>query len=77
MFLTPKNFGNTEDHTPIETQILNEQQERQQKEELNPKDDAESQMKFMERFDSTETLPAETEKQAAENILFEFHVLFA
>ena len=38
-FPTPENPGNTEDHTPIQTRILKELRELQQKEKLNPKDD--------------------------------------
>ena len=39
---TPKNPGKTDDHTPIQTRILKELCELQQKEKLNPKDDTES-----------------------------------
>ena len=45
-FPTPENPGNTEDHTPIQTRILKELRELQQKEKLNPKDDIESRMEF-------------------------------
>ena len=41
-FPTPKNPGKTEDHTSIQTRILKELCELQQKEKLNPKDDTES-----------------------------------
>ena len=50
-FPTPKHPGNTEDHTPIQTRILKELHELQQKEKLNPKDDIESRMEFLKRFD--------------------------
>ena len=40
-FPTPENPGNTEEHTPIQTRILKELCELQQKEKLNPKDDNE------------------------------------
>ena len=36
-FPTPKNPGTLEDHTPIQTGILKELREMQQKEALNPK----------------------------------------
>ena len=68
-FPTPKNPGNTEEHTPIQTRILKELRELQQKEELNPKDDNESRIKFLKQFDRTDTLLTETEKQAVEDIL--------
>ena len=40
-FPAPENPGNTEEHTPIQTRILKELCELQQKEKLNPKDDTE------------------------------------
>ena len=41
-FPIPENPGNTEDRTPIQTRILKELRELQQKEKLNSKDDYES-----------------------------------
>ena len=76
-FLTPENLGNTEEHTPIQTRILKELRELQLKEKLNPKDDIESRMEFLKRFDWTDTLLTETEKQAREDILVEYHDIFA
>ena len=76
-FPTPKNPGKTEDHTPTQTRILTELRELQQEEKLNPKNDIESRMKFLKRFDWTDTLSTETEKHAVENILVECHDLFA
>ena len=63
-FPTPKYPGNYEDHTPIQTRILKELRELQEKEKLNPKDDVESRMEFLKRFDWTDTLLTQTEKQA-------------
>ena len=40
-FPTTETPGNTEDHTRIQTRILKELRELQQKEKLNPKDDIE------------------------------------
>ena len=76
-FPTLKNPGNTEDHTPIQTRILTELCELQRKEKLNPKDDSESRTKFLKRFDWSDTLLTETEKQAVEDILVENHDKFA
>ena len=76
-FPTPENPGNTDDHTPIQTRILNELCELQLKEKLNTKDDIESGMEFLERFDWTDTLLTETEKQAVEDILVEYQDIFA
>ena len=77
LFATPKNPGNTEDHTPIQTRILKELRELQQKEKLNPKDDIESRWEFLKRFDWRDTLLTETEKQAVEDNLVAYHDLFA
>ena len=41
-FPTHKNPDRTEDHTPMQTRILKELRELQEKEKLNPKDDVES-----------------------------------
>ena len=49
----------------------------QEKEKLNPKDDVESQMKFLKEFDWRDTLLTETEKHAVDNILVEYHDMFA
>ena len=76
-FPTPENPGNTEDHTPIQTRILTELRELKRREKLNPKDDNESRMDFLKRFDWTDTLLTETEKQAVEDILVEYHDIFA
>ena len=76
-FATPKNPGNTDNHTPIQTRILKELRELQRKEKLNPKDDIESRMEFLKRFDWTNTLLSETAKQAVEDILVEYHDIFA
>ena len=76
-FPTPENPGNTEDHTPIQTRILEELRELQQKEKLKTKDDIESPMEFLERSDWTDTLLIETEIQAVEDILVDYHDIFA
>ena len=76
-FPTPENPGNTEDHTPIQTRILTELRKLQRREKLNPKDDSESQTEFSKRFDWTDTLLTETEKEAVEDILVEYHDIFA
>ena len=73
-FSTPENLCNIEDYTSIQTRILEELRE---KEKLKPKDDTESRMNFLEWFDWTDTLLTETEKQATENILVEYHDIFA
>ena len=76
-FPTPENPGNTEEHTPIQTRIIKELRELQLKEKLNPEDNTESGTEFLKRFDWTDTLLTETEKQAVEDILVEYHDIFA
>ena len=76
-FPTPENPGKTEEHTPIQTRILKELRELQQKEKLNPKDINESRIEFVKRFDWTYTLLNENEKHAVEDILVECHDIFA
>ena len=76
-FPTPENPGKPEDHTPIQTRILNELNELKDKEKLNPQESTESRNKFHKRFDWTDTLLTETEKRAIEDILVEYHDIFA
>ena len=76
-FPTPENPGKLEDHTPIQTTILKELNELKDKEKLNPQESTESQNKFLKRFDWTDTLLTEMEKQPIEDILVEYHDIFA
>ena len=76
-FPTPENPGKPEDHTPIQTRILNKLNELKDKEKLNPQENIESRNKFLKRFDWTDTLLSEKEKQAIEDILVECHDIFA
>ena len=76
-FPTPENPGKPEDHTPIQTRILKELNELKDKEKLNPQESTESRNKFLKRFDWTDTLLTETEKHAIEDILVEYHDIFA
>ena len=76
-FPSPENPGKLEDHTPIQTRILNELNELKDKEKLNPQESTESRNKFLRRFDWTDTLLTETEKQTIEDILVEYHDIFA
>ena len=76
-FPTPENPGNTEEHSPIQTRILKKLRELQQKEKLNPKDDNESRIEFLKRFDWTDTVLNEKEKHAVEDNLVEYHDIFA
>ena len=76
-FPTPENPGKPEDHTPIQTRILKELNELKHKEKLNPQESTEARDKFLKRLDWTDKLLTETEKQAIEDILVEYHDIFA
>ena len=76
-FPTPENPGKLEDHTPIQTRILKELNELKDKEKLNPQESTESRNRFLKRFDWTDTLFTAIEKQAIEDILVEYHHIFA
>ena len=76
-FPTPKTPGKHEYHTPIQTKTLKELNELKDKEKLNPQESTESPNKFIKRFDWTNTPLTETEKQAIEDILVEYHDIFA
>ena len=76
-FPTPEKPGKPEDPTPIQPRILRELNELTDKEKLNPQESTEARNKFLKRFDWTDTLLTETEKQATEDILVEYHDIFA
>ena len=76
-FPTPENPGKPEDHTPIQTRILKELNELKDKEKLNPQEGTESRNKLLKRFEWTDTLLIEMEKQAIEHLLVEYHDIFA
>ena len=76
-FPTPENPVKPEDHTPIQTRILNELNELKDKGKLNPQESTKSQNKVLKRFDWTDTLLRDTEKQTIEDILVDYHDIFA
>ena len=76
-FPTPENPGKPEDHIPIQTRILKELNELKDKEKPNPQESTESRNKFLKRFDWTNTFLREMEKHAIEDILVEYHDIFA
>ena len=61
----------------MQTRFLKELNELKDKEKLNPQESTESQNKFLKRFGWTDTLLTETAKQAIEDILVEYHDIFA
>ena len=76
-FPTPQNPGKLEDLTPKQTRIFKELIELKEKEKLNPQESTKSWNKFLKGFDWTATLLTETEKQAIEDILVDYHDIFA
>ena len=76
-FPTPENPGKSEDYTPTQTRILKEVNGLKDKEKLNPQESTESQNHILKRFDWTDTIPTETEKQAIEDILVDYHDICA
>ena len=73
-FPTPENPAKPEVHTPKQTRILKELTELKDKEKLNPRDSTKSRSNF---FNELIGLLTETEKQAIEDILVDYHGLFA
>ena len=76
-FSTPQNPGNEKEQTPIQTRILNELRELEQLEQLNPLEDPTSHNEFLSNFDWTDSTLQLDAKQAIENLLVEFHDIFA
>ena len=76
-FPTPQNPGNEKEHTPIETSILNELRELEQLKKLNPLENTNSRNQFLSNFDWTDSTLQPEAKQAVENLLVEFHDIFA
>ena len=76
-FPTPQNPGNEREHTPIQTRILNELRELEQLEQLNPLEDTNSRNQFLSNFNWTDSTLQLDVKQAVEDLLVEFHDIFA
>ena len=76
-FPTPENPGKSEVHNPIRTRILKELSEPKEKETPNPQESTVSHNKILNRFNRTDTLLTETKKQAVEDILVDYHGIFA
>ena len=71
-FPTTENPGKSEDHTPIQTRILKALHELKEKEKFNPLGDTESQTKFLESFDWTDTVFMEAGKPAIDDVLVDY-----
>ena len=72
-----KNPGNEKEKTPIQTRILNELRELEQLEKSNPLENTDSRNQFLSNFDWADSTLQPEAKQAVENLLVEFHDIFA
>ena len=74
---TPEYPRKPEGHTSIQTRNLKEPIQIKKKRILSPQVSTECQTKLLKRYDWANTLLTETEKQAIEDILVDFHYIFA
>ena len=73
-FPKTQNPGNEQEYTPIQTRIIHELRELEQ---LNPLEDTNSRHQFLSDFNWIESTLQLDAKQAVENLLVEFHDIFA
>ena len=76
-FPTPEDHGDPQTYTPIQQRILKELQHLQELEKLNPQDDIESRKQFLANFDWADSTLNPTEIAQIEELLVEFHDIFA
>ena len=76
-FPTPQNPGKEQERTTIQTRILNELREPEHLEQINLLDDTNSQKQFLSKFDWTVSTLQTDAKQAVEDLLVDFHNIFA
>ena len=76
-FPTPEQPGDPQTHTPIQQRILKELRNLQELEKLNPQDDLESRQQFLANFDWADSTLNPTEIAQIEELLVEFHDIFA
>ena len=76
-FPTPEQPGDPDTYTPIQQRIYDELMELKQLEQLNPTDNEESRKNFLQHFDWTDTTLTLFEKQHIEDILVQYHDIFA
>ena len=74
---TAQNPGNEQEHTPIQTSILNELPELQQLDQINPMEDTNSRDQFLYNFDWTDSTLQLGAKQAVADLFVQFHDIFA
>ena len=75
-FPTPENPGNPDKHTSIQKRILQELQQLQQQEKLDPKQFEEQRREFLKDFNWNYSLLTEEEKQQVEDLLVEYNDIF-
>ena len=76
-FPTPEDPGDPQQHTPIQRRILEELLNLQELEQLNSQDDPESRRRFLTNFDWTDSMLQPHEITHIEDLLVEFHDIFA
>ena len=76
-FPTPGDPGDPHHHTPIQQRILSELINLQKVEKLNPQDNPESRRQFLSNFDCTDSMLQPAEIARIEDLLVEFHDIFA
>ena len=76
-FPTPEDPGDPQQHTPIQKRILKEILNLQELEKLNPQEDPESRRQFLTNFDWTDSTLQPNEIARIEDLLVEFHDIFA
>ena len=73
----PEEPGDPTIYTPIQQRIYNELLELREREQLTPQDNEESRKSFLSNFDWTNTTLNADERKQIEEILIEFHDIFA
>ena len=76
-FPTPEQPGDPTTYTHIRQRIFDELTEMKQLEQLNPNDNKESRKKILDYFDWTDTTHRLFEKHHIEDILVQYHDIFA
>ena len=76
-FPTPEQPGDPTTYTPIQKRIFDKLVELQTLEKLNPQDDEKSRETFLDNFDWSDTTLILFERQKVEELLVEFHDIFA
>ena len=76
-FPTPEDPGDPQQHTPIQKRILKEILNLQELEKLNPQGDPEYRRQFLTNFDWTDSTLQPHEIARIEDLLVEFHDIFA